>query len=147
MTQMVSGEVSRIVRAPREQVYARYLTAYQDVPRLYPNLVKSMKLLSQEGNVRTFRCDEVWGGRSFRYTMKETLHAPSGSDQIVLDGEGKGMRSRWAFEAVEGGTNVRMIYEWKGLKGLVIGGLMRKRFEQEFAGALERYSRILEAPA
>src|SRR3989304_7421946 len=105
VTQVGSGEVSRIVRAPREQVYARSLTAYQAVPRLYPNLVKSMKLLSQEGNVRTFRCDEVWGGRSFRYTMKETLHAPSGSDQIVLDGEGKGMRSRWALAAGGGGRD------------------------------------------
>src|SRR3972149_10844194 len=91
VTQMVSGEVARIVRAPREQVYERCLTAYQNVPRLFPNLVKSMKLLNQKGNVRTFRCEEVWGGRPFLYTMKETLHAPSGSDQVMLDGVGKGM--------------------------------------------------------
>jgi hypothetical protein len=144
---VASGEVTQLVRVPKERAFEGYLEAYKTVPRLFPELVRSMVLLRQEGNERVFRCEEVWSGRRFNYTMRETLQRPDRVDQAITEGEGKGIRSTFTFTAANVGTQIRMAWEWRGLKGAILGGLMKKEFQREFQQVVARWARAIEARA
>ena len=136
----------RIVRAPREKVFQRWVNIIPELPRLFPDWLADMRIVEDRGNERTMRCTEIWAGRQFTYTVRQRLFPSERAEGTVIEGEGKGSSELWTFESVAEGTRIRMTFRPKGAMRLLMV-LFRKRFAREFEGRLDRWKQAIEASA
>jgi hypothetical protein len=139
--------VSRTVPVSRETAFDRWLAAYEKLHELYPEKIRSMKVVEWKGNQRTTACVETWAGRDFEYTMAETLMPPNRVEQRITQGRGKGSAAVWTFAAAPGGTRIELEQRIVGVEGIFLGVLFRRTFRREIEEGLARYaSFITQAP-
>lgn len=145
---MAKLTVTRNVPVSPETAFDRWLAAYEKMSEIYPEKIKSMKVLSWEGNERKTACVETWAGREYEYTMAETLTPPGRVVQRITAGRGKGSVGVWTFTAAPGGsTRVSLEQTIAGAEGFFLGVLFRKTFRRELEEGIARYTRyIAQAP-
>lgn len=145
---MAKLTVTRTVPVSQETAFDRWLAAYEKLSEIYPEKIKSMKVISWKGNERTTACVENWAGREYEYTMAETLSPPGRVEQRITDGRGKGSVGVWTFTSAPGGsTTVSLEQRIAGVEGFFLGVLFRKTFRRELEEGIARYTNyIAQAP-
>lgn len=123
--------------------YSAWLEAYEAFPKFYPERFARVRVLESHGNERTTECEEIWGGRHMTYRSHELLDPPRGVEQTVTSGGAKGSVTRWSFEPDGDGTRVVVEMRLRGLEGVLLGTLLRRRFERDLDATLDRWSRFV----
>ncbi|HEX9708781.1 MAG TPA: SRPBCC family protein [Candidatus Thermoplasmatota archaeon] len=141
---MAKLTVTRDVPVRPEIAFDRWLAAYERLHELYPEKIKSMKVIEWNGNERKTACVENWAGRDFSYTMAETLFPPGRVEQRIVEGRGKGSSGSWVFAASAGGTLITVEQRMVGVEGFFLGVLFRKTFRREIEEGLARYAKFIE---
>lgn len=140
---MAKLTVNRTVPVSPETAFDRWLAAYERLHELYPEKIKSMKVVEWKGNMRTTACVETWAGRDYEYTMAETLFPPGRVEQRITKGRGRGSVGVWTFTAVGGGTRVQLEQRVAGVEGIFLGVLMRRTFRREIEEGMARYANFI----
>ena len=144
---MAKLTVTREVPVRPEIAFDRWLAAYERLHELYPEKIKSMKVIEWNGNERKTACVETWAGRDYAYTMAETLMPPGRVEQRIVEGRGKGSVGFWTFAEAPGGTKITVEQRIAGVEGLFLGVIFRGMFRRELEEGLARYARfIAQAP-
>lgn len=123
--------------------YSAWLDAYEAFPKFYPERFARMSVLASNGNERTTECEEIWGGRRLTYRSREVLDPPRGVEQTVTSGSAKGSVTRWSFEPDGDGTRVLIEMKMRGFEGVLLGTLLRSRFERDLDATLDRWSQFV----
>lgn len=123
--------------------YSAWVEAYEAFPKFYPERFARVRVLGSEGNERTTECEEIWGGRRMTYRSREVLDPPHGVEQTVTSGSAKGSVTRWSFEPDGDGTRVLIELKLRGFEGVLLGTLLRGRFERDLDATLDRWSRFV----
>ena len=136
-------EVSRIVKAPREKVFAAY-TDFEAAPKWSKEL-SSVKILGTQGNtVRVESGSRARGGRRALATFD--LYPP---ERVVTEGETRLTRVRRAvlLEEVQEGTRVTATLDItvKGRWSWVFSPRRNSGAERSAGGELESFARYVEA--
>jgi len=142
---MAKVTVNRQVNASPETAFERWLAAYERLHELYPERIKSMKVLEWKGNERVTLCVENWAGRNLSYTMRETLFPPHRVEQRIVKGAGKGSTGVWSFQGNPPGTLVTVEQTIAGVEGFFMGVLFRKLFVRQMNEGLSRYAMFIDS--
>ncbi|HUI01342.1 MAG TPA: SRPBCC family protein [Nitrososphaerales archaeon] len=140
-------EVSRVVRARPERVYAAY-TDFEAMPAWSARL-KAVKVTSRDGNVVHLENETVSSdGRTRRRSGVLTLHPPS---SVESESETRFTRTRRTvtFEASPDGTGTKVTaaldVQVKGLWAAVLrSGVKKEEAESAAEKELESFARFLE---
>lgn len=101
-------EVSKVVKAPREKVFAAY-TDFESMPR-WSKQVTAVRVVGREGSTVRMESESPSGGCSRVSTAKLTLSPPDG---VETEGETRFTRTKRTvrFEEVPEGTRVTAVQD------------------------------------
>ncbi|MDQ3802356.1 MAG: SRPBCC family protein [Acidobacteriota bacterium] len=132
-----------VVRAPREKVY-EVMTDFEGWPKLFPEMVKSIRVVSRTDATAVLEGDFELMGRRGRGLMNIRLSPPAGYDADNSSEELGSERETLRFEVVPEGT----LYRWavdarpRGFFNLLLGKLfgfyVRRFYERTLISPLRK---------
>jgi len=136
-------EVSHVVKAPLEKVYAAY-TDFEAMPK-WSRQVTAVRVVGREGGTVHIESETLSGGRSRISTAKLTLSPP---DRVETEGETRFTKTRRAvrFEEVPEGTRVTAVLDIqvKGLWASIFAPRGRDEAEASAQEGLASFARYVE---
>jgi len=125
---MVSTEVSEVVKAPPETVFA-FMSNFEKAPQ-YSNYWKSVKLLNRTGNTATYDTVAEAEGRQMKSQTQVTSYMNERMEAETVDGDGKGTKLTFNFRKIPEGTQLVLAGDIV-LPGFakMLGGMMKGRIE------------------
>jgi uncharacterized membrane protein len=136
-------EVSYVVKAPREKVYAAY-TDFETWPK-WSNQTASVRVIEREGGTVSVESETLSGGRP-RITMVKLTLSPS--EEVGTDGETRLTRTKRTirFEDVREGTKVTAVMDVqvKGLWAAIFAPRGKDEAESSARQGLKSFAEYVE---
>ena len=134
-------DISVQTKAPMSKA-VEYYSHPENLPKVHPDFVKDVKIISKEGNTTKLEQQMEMMGRKLRSTNTMAWNDAEHKFEInTLEGDGKGSKITIALKEIPSGTEMHYWAEMEfGALGFFIKGRAKSSFEkvaQEDAKALD----------
>jgi coenzyme Q-binding protein COQ10 len=98
-------KVEKIIKAERDKVFST-MTDFENLPSKLPQIFKSVKITSQEGNSLITEEFVKMAGRDIVQKVKHVIQPTEKHEVFILEGDAKGSHIVESYREISGGTKI-----------------------------------------
>ena len=140
---MLKIKVEKIIKAKKDKVFFT-ITDFENLPSKLPQIFKSVKIISQEGNyiiteefVRMVR-------RDITQKVKHVIHPTDKHEVFILEGDAKGSHIVESYEETSEGTKIIVDGDFKLAGNLnLLGFIIKEKIEKSINEVMDEFAKIL----
>ena len=140
---MLKVKVEKIIKAKKDKVFFT-ITDFENLPSKLPQIFKSVKIISREGNsiiteefVRMVR-------RDITQKVKHVIQPTEKHEVFILEGDAKGSHIVESYEETSEGTKIIVEGDFKLAGALNLLGFFAKReIEKSINEVMDKFAKIL----
>lgn len=120
-----------------------YYSHPENLPKVHPDFVKDVKILSREGNTIMLEQHMEMMGRKLKASNKMTWNDAEKKVEVdTLEGDGKGSKITIALKEIQTGTEM---HYWAEMEFGALGFFIKGRAKQSFEKVAEEDAKALDA--
>ena len=132
----------KTVDADRDKIF-KVITDFENLAKIFPKYFKSLKIISNSGNVTKLQEDLEFLGKKLSVTVDHIVEEPDKHIVIMLDGPGKDTRFEETFEKVSEGTKITVEVDLVlNGKFKVMGFFAKKKIKSKMSEALDEFAEV-----
>ena len=139
---MLKVKVVRIIKAEKDKVFFT-MTDFENLPLKLPQIFKSVKIISREGN--SFVTEEFvkMAGREITQKVKHVIYPTEKHEVFILEGDAKGSHIVESYEETSKGTKIIVEGNFKLAGKLNLLGFIAKwKIEKSINDVMDEFSKL-----
>jgi len=135
-------KVVRIIKAEKDKVFFT-MTDFENLPLKLPQIFKSVKIISREGN--SFVTEEFvkMAGREITQKVKHVIYPTEKHEVFILEGDAKGSHIVESYEETSKGTKIIVEGNFKLAGKLNLLGFIAKwKIEKSINDVMDEFSKL-----
>ncbi len=139
---MLKVKVVRIIKAEKDKVFFT-ITDFENLPLKLPQIFKSVKIISREGN--SFVTEEFvkMAGREITQKVKHVIYPTEKHEVFILEGDAKGSHIVESYEETSNGTKIIVEGNFKLAGKLNLLGFIAKwKIEKSINDVMDEFSKL-----
>jgi len=135
-------KVVRIIKAEKDKVFFT-MTDFENLPLKLPQIFKSVKIISREGN--SFVTEEFvkMAGREITQKVKHVIYPTEKHEVFILEGDAKGSHIVESYEETSNGTKIIVEGNFKLAGKLNLLGFIAKwKIEKSINDVMDEFSKL-----
>ncbi len=139
---MLKVKVVRIIKAEKDKVFFT-MTDFENLPLKLPQIFKSVKIISREGN--SFVTEEFvkMAGREITQKVKHVIYPTEKHEVFILEGDAKGSHIVESYEETSNGTKIIVEGNFKLAGKLNLLGFIAKwKIEKSINDVIDEFSKL-----
>ncbi len=139
---MLKVKVVRIIKAEKDKVFFT-MTDFENLPLKLPQIFKSVKIISREGN--SFVTEEFvkMAGREITQKVKHVIYPTEKHEVFILEGDAKGSHIVESYEETSNGTKIIVEGNFKLAGKLNLLGFIAKwKIEKSINDVMDEFSKL-----
>jgi len=136
-------KVEKIIKAKKDKVFST-MTDFEDLPSKLPQIFKSVKIISREGNSIVTEELVKMGGRDITQKVKHVIQPTEKHEVFILEGDAKGSHIVESYEETTEGTKIIVEGDFKLAGNLNLLGFFAKvKIEKSINEVMDEFAEIL----
>jgi len=135
--------VEKIIKAEKDKVFST-MTDFENLPSKLPQIFKSVKIISREGNSLVTEEFVKMAGRDITQKVKHVIQPTEKHEVFILEGDAKGSHIVESYEETSEGTKIIVEGDFKlaGNSNL-LGFLAKGQIEKSINEVMDEFAKIL----
>ena len=140
---MPKVRVEKIIKAEKDRVFS-IITDFENLPSKLPQIFKSIKIISRDGNSIITEEFVRMAGRDITQKVKHVIQPTEKHEVFILEGDAKGSHIVETYEKTSGGTKIIVDGDFKlaGKLGL-LGFIAKMKIEQNISEIMDEFDVLL----
>ncbi len=140
---MPKVKVEKIIKAKKDKVFST-MTDFENLPSILPQIFKSVKIISREGNSIVTEEFVKMAGRDITQKVKHVIQPTEKHEVFILEGDAKGSHIVESYEETSEGTKIIVEGDFKLVGALnLLGFLAKGKIEQSINEVMDEFAKIL----
>ncbi|MCH8860341.1 MAG: SRPBCC family protein [Thaumarchaeota archaeon] len=140
---MPKVKVEKIIKAKKDKVFST-MTDFENLPSILPQIFKSVKIISREGNSIVTEEFVKMAGRDIAQKVKHVIQPTEKHEVFILEGDAKGSHIVESYEETSEGTKIIVEGDFKLVGALnLLGFLAKGKIEQSINEVMDEFAKIL----
>ena len=139
---MLKVKVVRIIKAEKDKVFFT-MTDFENLPLKLPQIFKSVKIISQDGNSIITEEFVKMAGRDIAQKVKHVIQPTEKHEVFILEGDAKGSHIVESYEETSEGTKIIVEGDFKLAGNLNLLGFFAKvKIEKSINDVMDEFSKL-----
>jgi len=136
-------KVEKIIKAEKDKVFFT-MTDFENLPSKLPQIFKSIKIISREGNSLVTEEFVKMAGRDISQKVKHVIQPTEKHEVFILEGDAKGSHIVESYEEISEGTKIIVEGDFK-LAGTLnlLGFFVKRKIEKSINEVMDEFAKIL----
>jgi len=136
-------KVEKIIKAEKDKVFS-IMTDFENLPSKLPQIFKSVKIISREGNSLVTEEFVKMAGRDITQKVKHVIQPTEKHEVFILEGDAKGSHIVESYEETSEGTKIIVEGDFK-LAGMlnILGFFAKEKIEKSINEVMDEFAKIL----
>jgi len=136
-------KVEKIIKAKKDKVFST-MTDFENLPSKLPQIFKSVKIISREGNSVVTEEFVKMAGRDIIQKVKHVIQPTEKHEVFILEGDAKGSHIIESYEETSEGTKIIVEGDFK-LAGMLnlLGFFAKVKIEKSINEVMDEFAKIL----
>lgn len=140
---MPKVKVEKIIKAEKDKVFYT-MTDFENLPSKLPQIFKSVKIISREGNSLVTEEFVKMAGRDITQKVKHVIQPTEKHEVFILEGDAKGSYIVESYEEISEGTKIIVDGDFKLAGKLnLLGFFAKKKIEKSINEVMDEFAKIL----
>ena len=136
-------KVEKIIKAEKDKVFST-MTDFENLPTILPQIFKSVKIISREGNSLITNEFVKMAGREIRQKVKHIIQPTVKHEVFILEGDAKGSHIVESYEETSEGTKIIVEGDFRLAGNLNLLGFFAKgKIEKSINEVMDEFAKIL----
>ena len=136
-------KVEKIIKAEKDKVFST-ITDFENLPSKLPQIFKSIKIISRDGNSIITEEFVRMAGRDITQKVKHVIQPTEKHEVFILEGDAKGSHIVETYEQTSEGTKIIVEGDFKLAGKLnLLGFLAKLKIEQSINEVMEEFANLL----
>jgi len=136
-------KVEKIIKAKKDKVFS-IMTDFENLPSKLPQIFKSVKIISREGNSLVTEEFVKMAGREIAQKVKHVIQPTEKHEVFILEGDAKGSHIVESYEETSEGTKIIVEGDFKLAGNLNLLGFFAKgKIEKSINEVMDEFAKIL----
>ena len=135
--------VEKIIKAEKDKVFST-MTDFESLPSKLPQIFKSVKIISREGNSLVTEEFVKMAGRDITQKVKHVIQPTEKHEVFILEGDAKGSYIVESYEETSEGTKIIVEGDFKLAGNLnLLGFFAKMKIEKSINEVMDEFAKIL----
>ena len=135
--------VEKIIKAEKDKVFST-MTDFENLPSKLPQIFKSVKIISREGNSLITEEFVKMAGRDITQKVKHVIQPTEKHEVFILEGDAKGSHIVESYEETSEGTKIIVEGDFKLAGNLnLLGFFAKMKIEKSINEVMDEFAKIL----
>ena len=140
---MPKVKVEKIIKAEKDKVFST-MTDFENLPTILPQIFKSVKIISREGNSLITNEFVKMAGREITQKVKHVIQPTVKHEVFILEGDAKGSHIVESYEETSEGTKIIVEGDFRLAGNLNLLGFFAKwKIEKSINEVMDEFAKIL----
>jgi len=140
---MPKVKVEKIIKAKKDKVFST-MTDFENLPSKLPQIFKSVKVISREGNSIVTEEFVKMAGREIKQKVKHVIQPTVKHEVFILEGDAKGSHIVERYEETSEGTKIIVEGDFKLAGNLnLLGFFAKMKIEKSINEVMDEFAKIL----
>ena len=140
---MPKVKVEKIIKAEKDKVFST-MTDFENLPTILPQIFKSVKIISREGNSLVTNEFVKMAGREITQKVKHIIQPTVKHEVFILEGDAKGSHIVESYEEISEGTKIIVEGDFRLAGNLNLLGFFAKgKIEKSINEVMDEFAKIL----
>ena len=140
---MPKVRVEKIIKAEKDKVFST-MTDFENLPSKLPQIFKSIKIISRDGNSITTEEFVRMAGRDITQKVKHVLLSTDKHEVFILEGDARGSHIVETYEETSEGTKITVEGDFKLAGKLrLLGFIAKMKIEQNISEIMDEFDVLL----
>ena len=140
---MLKVKVEKIIKAKKDKVFFT-MTDFENLPSKLPQIFKSVKIISREGNSIITEEFVKIARRDITQKVKHVIQPTEKHEVFILEGDAKGSHIVESYEETSEGTKIIVEGDFKLVGTLnLLGFFAKKEIEKSINEVMDKFAKIL----
>ncbi len=140
---MPKVRVEKIIKAEKDKVFST-MTDFENLPSKLPQIFKSVKIISREGNSLVTEEFVKMAGRDITQKVKHVIQPTEKHEVFILEGDAKGSHIVESYEETSEGTKIIVEGDFKLAGKLILLGFFAKvKIEKSITEVMDEFAKLL----
>ena len=140
---MPKVKVEKIIKAEKDKVFST-ITDFENLPTILPQIFKSVKIISREGNSLVTNEFVKMAGREITQKVKHIIQPTVKHEVFILEGDAKGSHIVESYEETSEGTKIIVEGDFRLAGNLNLLGFFAKgKIEKSINEVMDEFAKIL----
>ena len=140
---MPKVKVEKIIKAEKDKVFST-MTDFENLPTILPQIFKSVKIISREGNSLVTNEFVKMAGREITQKVKHIIQPTVKHEVFILEGDAKGSHIVESYEETSEGTKIIIEGDFRLAGNLNLLGFFAKgKIEKSINEVMDEFAKIL----
>jgi len=136
-------KVEKIIKAEKDKVFST-ITDFENLPSKLPQIFKSVKVISREGNSLVTEELVKMAGRDITQKVKHVIQPTEKHEVFILEGDAKGSHIVESYEETREGTKIIVEGDFKLVGTLNLLGFFAKgEIEKSINEVMDEFAKLL----
>ena len=136
-------KVEKIIKAEKDKVFST-MTDFENLPTILPQIFKSVKIISREGNSLVTNEFVKMAGREITQKVKHIIQPTVKHEVFILEGDAKGSHIVESYEETSEGTKIIVEGDFRLAGNLnLLGFLAKGKIEKSINEVMDEFAKIL----
>jgi len=136
-------KVVKIIKADKDKVFST-MTDFENLPSKLPQIFKSIKIISRDGNSLITEEFVKMAGRDITQKVKHVIHPTEKHEVFILEGDAKGSYIVESYEETSEGTKIIVEGDFKLAGKLnLLGFIAKGKIEESINEVMDEFAKIL----
>ena len=136
-------KVEKIIKAEKDKVFFT-MTDFENLPTILPQIFKSVKIISREGNSLITNEFVKMAGREITQKVKHIIQPTVKHEVFILEGDAKGSHIVESYEETSEGTKIIVEGDFRLAGNLNLLGFFAKgKIEKSINEVMDEFAKIL----
>jgi len=136
-------KVKKIIKAKKDKVFST-MTDFENLPSKLPQIFKSVKIISRDGNSIITEEFVKMAGRDITQKVKHVIQPTEKHEVFILEGDAKGSHIVESYEETSEGTKIIVEGDFKLAGNLNFFGFFAKmKIEKSINEVMDEFAKIL----
>jgi len=136
-------KVEKIIKAKKDKVFST-MTDFENLPSKLPQIFKSVKIISRDGNSIITEEFVKMAGRDITQKVKHVIQPTEKHEVFILEGDAKGSHIVESYEETSEGTKITVEGDFKLAGNLNLFGFFAKmKIEKSINEVMDEFAKIL----
>ncbi len=135
--------VEKIIKAEKDKVFFT-MTDFENLPSKLPQIFKSVKIISREGNSIVTEEFVKMAGRDITQKVKHVIQPTEKHEVFILEGDAKGSHIVESYEETSEGTKIIVEGDFKLAWNLnLLGFFAKMKIEKSINEVIDEFAKLL----
>ncbi len=140
---MPKVRVEKIIKAEKDKVFST-ITGFENLPSKLPQIFKSVKIISREGNSLVTEEFVKMAGRDITQTVKHVIQPTEKHEVFILEGDAKGSHIVESYKETSEGTKIIVEGDFKLAGNLnLLGFFAKMKIKKSINEVMDEFAKIL----